>query len=112
MNDLTALVLTYNEQENIQRTLAAIAWVKKVIVVDSYSTDATLELAGKYPNVTIVQRPFDNHTAQWNFGLEQIETDWVLSLDADYIVSPGLEQEILGLTPTEEISGYLSSFEY
>ena len=61
MISLTALVLTYNEQENIRRNLEALVWVPKVIVVDSFSNDQTLEIARSFPNVQIVQRVFDTH---------------------------------------------------
>ena len=78
MNDLTALILTYNEQENISRTLDSISWVQKILIIDSYSTDDTVKLASSYPNVSVVQRAFDSHTKQWNFGLDQVATPWVL----------------------------------
>jgi glycosyltransferase involved in cell wall biosynthesis len=72
MNDLTALILTYNEQENISRTLDSISWVQKILIVDSYSTDETVKLAGSYPNVSVVQRAFDSFAGQCQFGLSQI----------------------------------------
>ena len=64
MISLTALVLTYNEQENIRRNLEALVWVPKVIVVDSFSNDQTLEIARSFPNVQVVQRVFDTHANQ------------------------------------------------
>jgi len=110
---LTALVLTKDEQENIGRTLSAIAWIDKVVIIDSFSSDETLEIARRaHPNVMIVQRAFDTHANQWNFGLEQVETDWVLSLDADYELSAGLANEIRQLTWPEEVAGYEVDFEY
>lgn len=112
MNNLSALVLTYNEQENISRTLDSISWIEKVIVVDSYSSDETVKIARSYPNVAIVQREFDDHTKQWNFGLEQVQTEWVLSLDADYEVPAVLKQEIVDLKPSQETSGYFAHFQY
>ena len=110
---LTPLILTYNEQENIGRTLAALAWAPEVVIIDSFSADATLSLArAAHPNVRIVQRAFDNHTAQWNFGLDQVKTPWVLSLDADYEVSPALADEIRRLQPVEELAGYAANFTF
>ena len=110
---VTPLVLSYNEQENIGRTLAALSWAPEVILLDSFSTDATLDIARTtHPNIRIVQRKFDDHTAQWNFGLDQVHTPWVLSLDADYEVSPGLRAEIEGLQPGEESAGYAARFRF
>jgi glycosyltransferase involved in cell wall biosynthesis len=71
---ITPLILTYNEAPNIDRTLRPLSWAKEVIVIDSGSTDETLAICKKFQNVRIVIRPFDNHTAQWNFGLQQVKT--------------------------------------
>ena len=110
---VTPLVLTYNEQENISRTLAALTWAQEVVLVDSFSTDSTLEAARVvHPNVRVVQRKFDTHTNQWNFGLDQVRTTWVLSLDADYQVSPELRVEIERLQPDNEIAGYKARFQF
>src|ERR1041385_6340109 len=99
LDQITPLVLTYNEAPNIGRTLEKLSWAKEVVVVDSFSTDETLEIIRKFPQVRLVQRKFDNHTAQWNFGLAQVRTDWVLSLDADYVLSEELIHEIRVLKP-------------
>ncbi len=112
MHDLTALVLTYNEQDNIGRTLSSLQWVPRVIVLDSNSSDNTVAIARTYPNVAVAHRPFDDHTSQWNFGLQQIATPWVLTLDADYEVSPAFRDELLGLTPNDDTSGYRAQFQY
>jgi glycosyltransferase involved in cell wall biosynthesis len=113
MIPLTALILTGNEEANIGRTLSAIGWIDKVVIVDSGSTDGTVDLArAAHPNARIVQRAFDTHATQWNFGLEQVETEWVLSLDADYEVSPELSEEIRHLDPPEDVVGYEAGFEY
>ena len=112
MDDITALILTYNEKENIGRTLESLTWVPRVIIVDSYSIDETLKLARNYSNVTVIQRAFDSHPTQWNFGLEKVETPWVLTLDADYRLSDRLVAEIQNLKPGEDIAGYEAQFEY
>ncbi len=113
MISITALILTYNEENNIRRTLLALKWVEHVVIIDSFSSDRTLEIAqASHPSVVIVQRAFDTHASQWNFGLEQIETPWVLSLDADYEVSSGLADEIRALDPSPEVAGYETQFEY
>lgn len=112
MRDLTALILTWNERENIARTLSALSWVPRVLVLDSFSTDETCAIAARQPNVTVLQRAFDTHTQQWNFGLDSVTTLWVLSLDADYVVSPQLAEEIQNLDPPDEIAGYSAAFRY
>ena len=112
MISATALILTYNEEENIGRTLAAMSWIGEVVIVDSGSTDRTLEIArSSHPKLRILQRTFDSHANQWNFGLAQIHTPWVLTLDADYEVSAALAEEIQQLAP-EEIAGYEAQFQY
>jgi glycosyltransferase involved in cell wall biosynthesis len=109
----TALILTHNEEENIGRTVAALSWISEVVVVDSGSTDRTLEIArSSHPNVRIVQRSFDTHANQWNFGLAQIKTPWALTLDADYEVSSALAEEIQRLAPAEDVAGYETRFQY
>lgn len=110
---VTPLVLAYNEQDNVGRTLAALTWAQEVVLVDSFSTDATLETArAAHPGVRVVQRAFDNHTAQWNFGLAQVRTPWVLTLDADYEVSAELSAEIARLQPDEGLAGYAARFRF
>jgi glycosyltransferase involved in cell wall biosynthesis len=111
--DITPLILTFNEKENIGRTLSAIRWIDKVVIVDSFSSDETLKLAqDSHRNVRILQREFDTHATQWNFGLGQIDTEWVLTLDADYEVSADLADEIKQLSPPEGVVGYQAVFEY
>src|SRR6185295_4953185 len=98
LDQITPLVLTFNESPNIGRALERLTWAKEVVVVDSFSTDDTLALARGFPNVRVVQRAFDSFADQCNFGLEQIQTPWVLSLDADYILSQELVRELTQLS--------------
>ena len=112
MLDIEALVLTYNERENIARTLRRLDWLSRVVVVDSFSTDGTVELARAYANVTVVQRAFDSFADQCNFGLEQIGQPWVLSLDADYELEEALISEIKALHPNAQTSGYRAGFRF
>jgi len=113
LDQITPIILTYNEEANIRRTLQSVRWAKKVLVVDSYSTDSTLEICAKHSNVQIVQRKFDDFANQCNFALEQdIKTEWVLSMDADYIISDGLCSEILSINPSPNTKAFQISFEY
>jgi len=94
LETITPLILTYNEAPNLDRTLAQLTWATTIVVIDSYSTDATLDILQHYPQIKLFQRPFDSFAEQWNFGLSKIASDWVLSLDADYVLSDELVAEI------------------
>ena len=80
--------------------------------MDSFSTDETLAIAREFPQVRVVQRKFDTFAGQCNFGLEQIRTPWVLSLDADYVLSPELVDEISRIDDGTEATGFQASFRY
>jgi glycosyltransferase involved in cell wall biosynthesis len=109
---ITPMLLTYNEAPNIARALDRLAWARQILVIDSFSTDETVAIARRYPQVSLVQRPFDSFAQQCNFGLQQIETPWVLSLDADYILSEELVQELDSRDLTDGIDGYVARFKY
>jgi glycosyltransferase involved in cell wall biosynthesis len=114
LTEITPLILTHNEAPNIGRTLKQLAWARDIVVVDSFSTDNTLDIARRLPQVRIFQRTFDGHAQQWNYALSQtgISTGWVLALDADYVLSAGLVDEIARLAPPANIAGYRARFEY
>jgi len=103
---ITPLVLTWNEEANIGRTLRRLDWAPRVVVIDSGSQDRTSEICREFPNVEIFVRPFDTHANQWNFGLEQIKTPWIFSLDADYLLSPELMDEIRNLSDSPGVVAY------
>jgi glycosyltransferase involved in cell wall biosynthesis len=112
LNQITPVVLTYNEAANIDRTLQGLTWANSIVIIDSYSDDATLEIITKYPQVKLFQRRFDTHAQQWNYGLARVETEWVLSLDADYGVSSELVQELTQLEPHATIDSYWIGFKF
>ena len=89
LDHITPVLLTYNEEQNVSRTLSRLAWAKDIVVVDSNSTDGTLAALRKFSNVRVFNRRFDSHAGQWRYAVEdtQITTDWILRLDADYQVS-------------------------
>ncbi|MGC4095636.1 MAG: glycosyltransferase family 2 protein [Nitrospira sp.] len=109
---VTPLILTWNEAPNITRCLDKLRWAKRVVVIDSGSTDNTEQLARAFSNVEFIVRSFDNHTAQWNFGLAQIASPWVLSMDADYILDSDFEQELATRTVELTISAWMARFHY
>ncbi|MEM8506430.1 MAG: glycosyltransferase family 2 protein [Bacteroidota bacterium] len=91
---LSALVITYNEIGYIEKCVDAISFADEIIVVDSYSTDGTFEYLKHHPNVRVIQRSFLNFTDQKSFALQQAAHDWILFVDADEVVSTGLKTEI------------------
>ena len=111
-DDITPLILTYNEDANIGRTLAKLGWAARIVVVDSGSSDTTKEIAARYPAVEVVERKFDDHASQWNFGLLQVRSRWALTLDADYELSDELISELSDLAPQDTVSGYTARFVY
>jgi glycosyltransferase involved in cell wall biosynthesis len=112
LQEITPLILTFNEAPNIDRTLQQLAWAETIVVIDSFSTDETLEILHSYSQVKVIQRPFDTHATQWNYGLQQVQSEWVLSLDADYIVTDQLIAEIAALSEDRQIDSYLIKFKF
>jgi glycosyltransferase involved in cell wall biosynthesis len=114
LEQITPLILTYNEAPNLARALAGLSWAKEIVVVDSFSDDETVEIARSFPTVRVVQRAFDSHRNQWEFGLKEtgISTPWVLALDADYVVTGEFVAELEKLQPDPRIAGYRASFIY
>jgi len=112
LTQVTPLILTFNEAPNIGRVLERLAWAPRIVVVDSFSTDETETICRRIPQVDFVQRKFDDHTNQWNFGLDQIKTEWVLTLDADYVLSEEFIAELKGWQPDPATVAAFASFRY
>ncbi|MFZ4729494.1 glycosyltransferase family 2 protein [Pseudanabaena sp. UWO311] len=112
LEQITPLILTYNEVPNIGRTLERLTWAKRIVVIDSFSDDATLEILNSYPQVEVFQRQFDHFAEQCNYGLSQVQTGWVLSLDADYILSNELIEELHSLPDHLTKDAYFVKFKY
>jgi glycosyltransferase involved in cell wall biosynthesis len=112
IEDITPVVITYNEAANIARTLDRLVWARRIVVVDSGSTDGTLEIVRSYPQTELIHRPFDDFASQCNFGIAQVATVWVLSIDADYELSDALVTEMQDLRPDSATNGYQARFVY
>ena len=111
MLNLTVIILTYNEEMHIKRCLSILSeqFDCKVVIVDSYSTDKTLELAGQYKNVQVFQNEWPGNQAnQFNWALENISnlSDWILRLDADEYLSEECAAEIQDAIMREDVNGY------
>lgn len=94
LQQLTVLIITFNEQENIGRTLQSLEWAPRILVIDSGSTDGTLGIIQGHENVRVIQRSFVDFADQCNFGLSEVKTPWVLSIDADYVFPADSASEI------------------
>ena len=92
---ISGLVITLNEEKNIEAVINNLDFVDELIVVDSFSTDQTVAIIKKYPKVTLVQNTFENYTAQRNLALDLAKYPWILFLDADERITPKLKAEIL-----------------
>ena len=93
---LAAVILTFNEERNLDECLGSLAgWVSELHVVDSGSTDQTLAIAARH-GARVTPHPFETHAKQWQWALLALplEADWVLALDADQHVTPELAAEI------------------
>ena len=114
LDQITPVLLTYNEEENIGRTLSRLRWAKDIVVVDSGSTDGTLSILSNCPNLRVFKRRFDSHANQWRYAVEETEiaTDWILRLDADYQVSDALVSELAQLDPNAPVNAYRVQFDY
>lgn len=112
LEDVTPLIITYNEAPNIRRTLDKLMWARKIVVIDSGSTDGTLDVIHAYPQVNVVHNDFSDFASQCNFGLTRVTSRWVLSLDADYELSEDLVRELAALVPSDVTAGYQARFVY
>lgn len=112
LKQITPLIITYNEEPNIEATLDKLDWAPRILVIDSGSTDKTLEIIRARPNAEVIHRAFDNFANQCNFGLQNIASPWALSIDADYKLSDDLVAELRGLKPDDATVGYRARFIY
>ena len=112
--DVTPVVLTFNEEPNVGRTLESLRPFGRVVVVDSGSTDRTEEIARSFGNVSWFMKPFLGHVAQWEWAIREtgIETAFVLALDADMSVHSDLVEEISRVTESAAFDAGLVGVEY
>jgi glycosyltransferase involved in cell wall biosynthesis len=95
MKKCSAVIITYNEEKNIERCLKSVENIAdEIVVVDSYSTDATRQICSKY-GVRFIEHVFNGYIEQKNFALAQAANDYVLLLDADEAIDDTLKQHIL-----------------
>jgi len=90
---ICALAITYNEEANIERFVKSMSFADEIIIVDSNSTDKTVEIA-KTHHVKVIKRKFDDFASQKNFAIKQANFDWIVFFDLDETISPELASEI------------------
>lgn len=106
MQSLSTVIITCNEESNLQRSLPKLTWCDEIIIVDSGSTDNTIEVCKKY-GCKIYYRRFDGYGAQKQFAVSLARNKWVLCLDADEVLSDGLVDEIKEEMKNPLAAGYL-----
>ena len=108
MHKISIVIITYNEENRIRPTLESIKWCDEIIVVDSCSTDKTLDICKEYGNCKVYVQPFLGYGEQKKFAVEKASHDWVLSLDADEVITEALRDEIIAVLslPIIAVAGF------
>lgn len=91
---ITAIIPTFNEEIHIEAALKSVDFADEIIVIDSFSTDATVDIVRKSKAI-LIQRKFDDFSSQKNFAIHKASNDWVFLLDADEIITDALKEEVL-----------------
>jgi glycosyltransferase involved in cell wall biosynthesis len=110
--DITPVIITFNEEPNIRRCLEGLGWAEQILVVDSGSSDATLEICREFPHVRVLHRPFDSFARQCNYALSHVTTEWTLSFDADYIAGSEFAAVLRHAPADSGVAGYRCAFRY
>jgi len=109
MQTLSVIIPTYNEEASIERALKSVQFADEIILVDSFSTDKTVDIANKY-NCKILQRKFDNFSNQKNHALQFANCDWVLFVDADERIPFQLQVQIIDAMNSGKHNGFKLKF--
>jgi glycosyltransferase involved in cell wall biosynthesis len=96
MQPISATLIVFNEERNIEEALKSISWADEIVVVDSGSSDGTLAICRKFTD-RILHRNWTGYADQKNFAVESARNNWIFSLDADERPSPELKLEIQDL---------------
>jgi glycosyltransferase involved in cell wall biosynthesis len=105
LREISVIVTTFNEEPNIEACLDRLDGFGEVVVVDSFSTDGTLEVARRHP-VVVYERPYESAAKQKNWALERVRHRWVLILDADEVMSDELRGEIERFDESSGVDGF------
>jgi len=102
---ISGLVITFNEERHIRKCLQSLSWVDEIIVVDSESSDRTVDIAKEFTEQVFI-RPWPGFPAQRNFGISKATGQWILILDADERITNEARQEIATLLTSPEANHY------
>lgn len=91
---ITVLLPTFNNETGIRSTLESVSWAEEILVVDSFSTDHTLDICREY-GARVIQHEYIQSAQQKNWAAPQCTHDWVLQIDTDEVLEPGLREEIV-----------------
>src|SRR5258708_22553878 len=104
---ISAVILTKNEEKNIKRCIESLLWCNEIIIIDDYSEDKTLREIKNFKARVYRRHLNSNFAQQRNFGLSKANSDWVLFLDADEIITLELKREILDVNfQTDDYNGF------
>jgi glycosyltransferase involved in cell wall biosynthesis len=109
MPTITVIIPTFNEAAYIKDALQSVQFADEIMVVDSFSTDGTQKIAQAL-GVKVIDRQFDDFSAQKNFAIAQTTCDWILFIDADERITHSLEAEIKSVLEQPKHSGYKINF--
>jgi glycosyltransferase involved in cell wall biosynthesis len=105
---ISALLITYNEVNHIDEVITNIGFADEIIVVDSFSTDGTLDKLKALPHVKVIQRPFRNFSDQRNFAISMAKHYWILFIDADERIKQRLKDEIIEtINKPTDVAGFM-----
>lgn len=116
MTDTTVIILTKNEETDIERCIRSVeGWVKRIVIVESGSTDRTVEIAERLGVEIVRHEPFVDYGRQFNWAIDnlRIKTTWVFRLDADEVITPELRKELekeLERHATDDVSGFMMRY--
>lgn len=113
MNDISACIITKNQQKKLASALKSASWCDEIIVIDDYSTDNTVKIAKSFIAKVYQKKLNHNFAAQRNFALSKATKSWVLFIDSDEAVTKKLKQEIINTIKNTDKSGfYLTRQDY
>lgn len=114
MEKITAIIPSFNEEQNIKGAIESCLFADEIIVVDSFSTDKTVDIVKEYPQVKLLQHEYVHSAAQKNWTIPQAENDWIFLLDADERTNKKLIQEIKDIinSDNEEVGYWIGRDNY
>jgi len=101
-NKISCVIITFNEEKNIRRALNSVKWCDEIVVVDSESADKTIEICEEY-NCRVYKKEFNGYGEQKRYAVSLADNDWILSIDADEVVSDELRDEIKNIFNDDDL---------